>query len=632
MGSRTRWGAREEARAAARDKKRATARLRSRLGRVVIGVLFTTSAWADWPRVLEAAGLDAADAVHVEGASAEAARYGFRAGTEQVTVRSVSDTFQPKLQIVWEEAQRVARFDVPARATVFTRERWSGAPLAAGFRDGAKVVFWTATPLGNRGYERYPYVPQALVELGLKPRAESRALWAFFDSSYRLRADPDYLAARWRRGGLGALHIAAWHYWEPDRARDAWLEKLIAACHRHAILTYAWVELPHVSEAFWRDHPQWRERTATGQDAQLDWRRLMNLTDPHCAAAVARGLEHLMARFDWDGLNLGELYFESLEGYQNPARFTPFNEDVRREFKARQGVDPVDFYNPASPSHHLRDAAPMRRFLEYRAELAHRLQQQWLAEIERIRSAKPHLDLVLTHVDDRFDITMRDKLGADAARLLPDAAAHRATFLVEDPATMWHLGAERYAELSHRYARIAPSGAALAADINIVERYQDVYPTRQQTGSELFALVHAASRAFPRVALYFENSILEPDWPLLASAASRARVSREDGGALTVDSPESVAIAWTGCAQVDGAPWRAASAGRLLLTAGKHRVEPCATEQTPLLDDFNGELRGVALAGGRLRIDYESRARAVAILHGGRVVVLPPGRRSEWIN
>ena len=59
--------------------------------------------------------------------------------------------------------------------------------------------------------------------------------------------------------------------------QDAYLRRLIEACHRQGIAVYAWLELPHVSERFWPDHPEWREQTAIGQDAQLDWRKLMNL-------------------------------------------------------------------------------------------------------------------------------------------------------------------------------------------------------------------------------------------------------------------------------------------------------------------------------------------------------------------
>ncbi|MGC4051385.1 MAG: hypothetical protein QM757_18660 [Paludibaculum sp.] len=589
-------------------------------------LLFTLTAWGSWPRLFQSLGLDPARVTILEGA---APAEGFHPGSTTVEVRGVTDTFGPGLQIVWKETQTVPRYTLPPAATVFTRERWTGAPLAAGFRNGDHIVFWTAVPLGDQGYERFPYIPQALAELGLHPRVESRGLWAFFDSSYRLRADPDYLAARWRSGGIAALHIAAWHYWEPDPQRDAYLQRLIEACHRHAIVTYAWVELPHVSERFWADHPDWREQTATGQDAHLDWRKLMNLDHPDCAAAISQGLRDLLHRFDWDGVNLGELYFESLEGYQNPARFTPFNPQVREAFREKYGFDPKELYDPSSKRFHARDARPMRLFLDYRAALAARLQTDWLNRIETIRQSKPWLDLAFTHVDDRFDLTMRDKVGADAARLLPAAATHNATFLVEDPATVWHLGPERYEEIARRYHPISAGNQPLAIDINVVERYQDVYPTRQQTGAELFRLVHSAARAFPQVALYFENSILPADWPLLAAAASPATFT-SNGATLDIDSPQPVAVAWTGCALVNGEPWRIFQDARLLLPAGHSHLEPCppGVQPAPLLLDFNGKMERAVVHDGHLTITYTARTRSIAVLPGGSARILPAGHHT----
>src|SRR5262249_8392788 len=154
-----------------------------------------------------------------------------------------------------------------------------------------------------------------------------------------------------------------------------------------------------------------------------------------------------------------------------------------------------------------KDPASMRAFLDFRAELALRMQQDWMRQIAALRAAKPHLDLALTHVDDRFDTGMKDAIGADAARALPLIAEHDFTFLIEDPATIWHLGPQRYPEIARRYQPLTDRADKLGIDINVVDRYQDVYPTKQQTGTELFQLVHLAADAFSRVALYFENSI-----------------------------------------------------------------------------------------------------------------------------
>ena len=546
----------------------------------------------------------------LEGASPLAASFGFRAGTERVSVQSIEDLRAPQLRVIWEQASQIPVFEIPKEGRIFTRERWTKTPLVAGFRRGSGAVLWIAAPPGPRGYDRFPYLPQALTELGLEAPFRSERLWAFFDSAYRSRVDLDYFAPRWRKAGIAALHVAAWHYWEPDPQGDEYLRHLIDACHRNSIQVYAWVELPHVSERFWFEHPEWREKTALLQDAQLDWRKLMNLTNRAAFAEASRGLRGLVDRFDWDGVNLAELYFESLEGHENPARFTPLNNDVRAEFLASSGIDPVDLFKPdaSTPS--------MARFLDFRAELARRQQAEWIAQVEDIRKTKSWLDLTLTHVDDRFDTSMREKIGADTSKTLPLLAQHDFTFLIEDPATVWHLGPQRYPQIAARYQALTARPGKLAIDINIVERYQDVYPTKQQTGSELFALLHLSASAFPRVAVYFENSILAADLPLLPSAAAAVqraeRASGEVPGKIVVDSRAGVGVTWSGPALVDGRPWPVASDTVVWLPPGSHAIQPAAVRPVLRLIDLNAELQSASAVTGGVEFAYQSSARTMA--------------------
>jgi len=550
----------------------------------------------------------------LEGDSELAAAFGFRPTERRVPVRNVLDVHDPKLSIIWERQLELPVFELPEGAQVFAKERWSGSPLVAGLRLGAGGVLWVAVTPGEHGFERFPYLFQTLRGLGFEPPFRSSRLWAFFDGPYRSRVDLDYFARRWRRAGIQALQVAAWHYFEPDPQRDAWLRSLIEACHRQAILVYAWLELPHVSEAFWNAHPAWREKTAVLQDAFLDWRKLMNLANRDCYAAVARGIHNLIDRFDWDGVNLAELYFESLEGHENPARFTPMNEDVRRDFQAGHGFDPLELFRADSPRHHSNNPAGLRQFLEYRAQLARRMQEEWIAEIERARKRRPHLDLVLTHVDDRFDTRMRDLIGADAAALLPLLDRHRFTFLIEDPATVWHLGPKRYLEIARRYEALTPHADKLAIDINIVERYQDVYPTRQQTGIELYQLLHVASQAFARVAVYAEHSILTADLGLLPSAMAAVRRVAQREDRLIVESRFGVGVPWRGPAKLNGRLWPFLDEETVWLPAGAHALEP-AEEMPPMrLLDFNGELRTASVTPGGLEFAYESDSRAIAVL------------------
>ncbi|MGB7721622.1 MAG: hypothetical protein WBL65_17080 [Bryobacteraceae bacterium] len=549
------------------------------------------------------------DILILEGESSLADMFGFRRGKENVLVHSLTDVHRPELSIVWEKGLELPVFELPAGAQVFARERWTGAPMTAGMRRGAGAVLWVAVPPGEKGYERFPYLLEALCDLGMDPPFRSSRLWAFFDSSYRSRVDLPYLAARWRKVGISALHVAAWHFYEPDAERDAYLAKLIEACHREGILVYAWLELPHVSEQFWDDHPEWREKTAMLQDAQLDWRKLMNLTNRDCFRAVAAGEKQLISRFDWDGVNLAELYFESLEGTGNASRFTPMNEDVRTLFQKQGGFDPIEIFGAR------KDAASRTAFLDFRSELARRIEEEWIGELEAARKQKPHLDLVLTHVDDRLDTGMREAIGADAGRLLPLLDTHTFTFLIEDPATVWNLGPQRYQSIAERYRALTPHRDKLGIDINIVDRYQNVYPTKQQTGTELFQLLHQAAADFPRVALYFESSLLPPDLKLLPSAAATVTRIEKMGPKTVVDSASGFGLSWKGPAMVDGQLWPAADEDTVWLPAGPHSVEPTGRPLGARLVGLNADLKSArAVNATTIEFSYQTTARAIAIL------------------
>jgi hypothetical protein len=562
------------------------------------------SASAEWNGRVEKG-----DILILEGESSLAEMFGFRRGKENVRVNSLTDVHRPKLPIVWEKGLELPVFELPAGAQVFARERWTGAPMTAGMRRGAGAVLWVAVPPGEKGYERFPYLLEALCDLGMDPPFRSSRLWVFFDSAYRSRADLDYFAARWRKAGIAALHVAAWHFYEADAERDPYLARLIEACHREGILVYAWLELPHVSEKFWDDHPEWREKTAVLQDAQLDWRKLMNLTNRDCFTAVSAGVKQLISRFDWDGVNLAELYFESLEGIGNASRFTPMNGDVRALFRNESGFDPIEIFGAR------KDEASRKAFLDFRSELARRIEEEWIGELEGARRQKPHLDLVLTHVDDRFDTGMREAIGADAARVLPLLDHHTFTFLIEDPATVWHLGPQRYQSIAERYRTLTPHRDRLAIDINIVDRYQNVYPTKQQTGTELFQLLHHAAANFQRVALYFENSLLPPDLKLLPAASAVVTRIGKIGPKTVVDSVSGVGLPWKGPAMVDGQPWPAADDDTVWLPAGPHSIElaprPCGARLVRL----NADLRAArAVNATTIEFSYQTSARAIAIL------------------
>ena len=367
-----------------------------------------TAGSAEWVSRVESGAI-----LVVEGESSMAELFGFRRGKVNIRAGSITDVHAPRLPIVWEQAVEMPRFEAPPGAQVFARERWTGAPMLAGLRRGAGAVLWVALPPGERGYERFPYLLHALADLGLEapfrasppvgvlrlllPDARRRGVLRGALAAGRHRG-----ASRGRlallRAGRRARPLPA----QTDRglppARNPGLRVAGTAAREREVL----------------ERPSRMAREDRGAPGRAPG--LAQAHEPEQPRVLPRGRRRggrLVRRFDWDGVNLAELYFESLEGVGNPSRFTPMNDDVRERFRRERGWDPIEIFKSRT------DTGSRRAFLDFRAELARRMQEDWLAEIERLRQEKPHLDVVLTHVDDRFDTGMRDAIGADAARVLP---------------------------------------------------------------------------------------------------------------------------------------------------------------------------------------------------------------------
>ncbi len=123
------------------------------------------SASVEWPTRVEHGAI-----LILEGESSLADLFGFRRGPgDPVRVQSLTDVHRPALPIVWEKGLELPVFGLPENAQVFARERWTGAPVIAGLKRGAGAVLWVAAPPGERGHERFPYLLNALADLGLAP-------------------------------------------------------------------------------------------------------------------------------------------------------------------------------------------------------------------------------------------------------------------------------------------------------------------------------------------------------------------------------------------------------------------------------------------------------------------------------
>jgi hypothetical protein len=562
------------------------------------------------------------------GASPLSRALGVRFAEERIEVPTITEARAPGLEIRWKGACWFQPFVAPDPVRTFA---WAGEarrPVMVSFRHGHGTVLLLGVELGDEstaGAARFPYVLQAAGEaFGIRPRLAIHRLTAYADLGDHVNEDPAALARRWYRQGIREVHLGTWQAFD---ANEATFAELIAACHRYGILVYAWLEPPEVSTAFWDAHPEWREKTATGADAQVDWRRLMALNIPECLAAVEQGLQAMLERFDWDGVDLAEIYYESPTGLEAPQLFTPMNRLVREEFARQAGFDPQELFLGSSPRYWRKDPGALDAFLAYRRDKVIELHGRLMGLLASARQRKPHLDLVLTLVDALYDTSMRDRIAIDTERITKLVVRDAFALQVEDPYTLWVLGPERYTKIASDYRWLVGPAGRLSIDINVVPRGEEVVPTSHQTCLELYHLVSEARSAFPKVCVYSEGSIYRQDFGLLSNAlAATAKLERQGSKRVIVESEDGVEVTTertTRTVRVDGSSWPAFRERTVLAPRGRHLVEwqdGAPNGEVMRLLDINAVLLGAKAGRETLSVRYASPARAFLTLS------FPPAR------
>src|SRR5581483_7102790 len=118
--------------------------------------------------------------VIVEGFGAAIEKLGVSVKTDSIAVRQICDVHGPKMQIIWEQPVTIPGAVLSDGWTVFAKEKWKDIPVLAGRKTGDGAILWLATAPGDDGFERYPYLLQALSDLGLQFPLRATNLWAFF--------------------------------------------------------------------------------------------------------------------------------------------------------------------------------------------------------------------------------------------------------------------------------------------------------------------------------------------------------------------------------------------------------------------------------------------------------------------
>ena len=105
----------------------------------------------------------------------------------------------------------------------------------------------------------------------------------YFDPGFRHTQSIEHLIRLWVQQGIRRIHVAGWHTY-PKYTYD--YERLLTLAHANGILVYAWLEPPQVSQKFWLEHPEWREKNFRGEDVRPSWRYPVAMTDSRARAAM----------------------------------------------------------------------------------------------------------------------------------------------------------------------------------------------------------------------------------------------------------------------------------------------------------------------------------------------------------
>ena len=499
------------------------------------------------------------------------------------------------------------------------------APLVVSGSLGHGRFIYTAIPLepaAGMVFQYLPFLAQAIVdELQIAPSLVADDLCVYFDAGDNPKVDPDAVVAQLKKWSIREVHLGAFY---DSETFAKFVPRFLAAAHLEGISVYAWLEYPMVSTEFWTEHPQWREVTASGHPAIMDWRYHMALEDPACFQAVADLTRRLVLDYDWDGVDFAELYFEADPGvYKHPREFTPMGSAFRHMFVQRYGVDPREMFDPESPNYGLSNPKLRGEMQELRVDLVTQLTQQFLEVLAACQTQKPYLQTTLTFIDALRDPTVTERFGVDPERLLALQKLFGFAVEIEDPYTVWNSSPDRYRDIGEHYRPRLQPGTPFSIDVNVVDRIPPGRPLNRPRGLELYELLANVAAHVDMVTLYAFSTFSADDMRLVPAVIGAQQLigGPSDNGAVQCRRQ----VVWQAdtrgkTVDLDGREWPCQSDAQVVIPAGKHLVSmrPQADSAGPAklrVESINGAVLAAEQHGQGVTLSYESRGRCYVTLN-----------------
>jgi uncharacterized protein YdaL len=476
---------------------------------------------------------------------------GIHFGQTQLRLRNIRDRNYPEETIAWNQFETVYKLNVEDVDEVFCQDAATDAPVVIGKTLGkGKVIFFATRfdPLSTHGYSYYPYLLDYVKRyFRLGPIIRRENLEAYFEPGTRPTSSIEDLVKLWVKAGIRRIHVSGWH----EYAKYTWdYARLIRLAHANGILVYAWLEPPQISQIFWQRHPEWREKNYKGEDMPHQWRYAVALTDPACIDTVALKFRNFLDAFDWDGVNLAELYFESGKGFDTPLLYAPMHPSAVREVKKKFGIELTSIFDPASPSFWKTNPSVQTTLTEYRIAKLDEVYEKLLRDFADVAVRKPGFQVIVTAMDSYGAPEIRENLGVDMNHILALQKRYGFILQVEDAERLWSTNPLRYIDIGRRYARLVSDSSKLMLDLNILDLTTSTrkkgalipFPTTIQTGTESFQLVHAATAGASRFTFYAEETVNGQDLPFFANAMAHGIEYRRDNNGYTIKAEHSFVL------------------------------------------------------------------------------------------
>lgn len=554
---------------------------------------------------------------------------GFEFTKTQINVRNVRNMFYISEQILWKYPALTYKIELSSDDEILCEDVGSKSAVAIGRMVGKGRVIYFNTPFdpnSTLGYSRYPYLIDYIKSyFNLMPVVKRDNLEFYFDPGFRQNTSIEISIKLWVRNGIHIVHVAGWHEYPKYKYDYA---RLIRLAHANGILVYAWIEPPQVSQKFWLDHPQWREMNYKGVDVRPSWRYPMALTDDSCLKAMMKAYSTLLNSYDWDGVNLGELYFESNNGLKDPNMFTPMHPSAEKEVFQKYGFHIQDLFHRYSGYFWEDNDEYTQDLIKYRLDKILNLHEFFLKNIYQISQKKKGFQIIVTVMDSYGSPELKEGYGVNIEKIIELQKKYGFMLQVEDPQNKWSTSPLRYQSMGDFYAGKMDRNK-LMLDLNIL-KFRTIenitpFPTLTQTGTESFHLIHSSALGAPRFTVYSEASVNPQDIPYFSYASASVVNCKTTLHGYSVTSsfsfelklPNNIHVIY-----IDGQPLEGIRDNIYLIPAGEHEIVTDKQDISgfstlalqPMIVSFTGNLLSFKYDIQKVMLSYESEGRALLAL------------------